>query len=95
MRIDLDEIQRNVQEAGSSAFNLSLNVAYPVPETIELLVQTAFQQAYNLSLNAAIPTRETMVDLLRKAHMEASSLNAKLGGLQEKKEASVEPAQKG
>ncbi len=95
LRIDLDEIQRSVQEAGSSAFNLSLNIGYPVPETIELLVQTAFQQAYNLSLNAAIPTRKTMVDLLRKAHIEASSLNAKLGGLQEKKEASAEPAQKG
>jgi large subunit ribosomal protein L10 len=95
LRIDLDEIQRNIQEAGVYAFNLSLNAAYPVPETIELLVQTAFQQAYNLSLNAVIPTSETIVDLLRKAHIEASSLNAKLGGLEEKTETSAEPAQKG
>lgn len=95
LRIDLDEIQRNIQEAGVYAFNLSLNAAYPVPETIELLVQTAFQQAYNLSLNAVIPTSETVVDLLRKAHIEASSLNAKLGGLEEKTETSAEPAQKG
>lgn len=95
LRIDLDEIQRNIQEAGVYAFNLSLNVAYPVPETIELLIQTAFQQAYNLSLNAVIPTSETIVDLLRKAHIEASSLNAKLGGLEEKTGTYEEPAQKG
>lgn len=95
LRIDLDAIQRNIQEAGVYAFNLSLNAAYPVPETIELLVQTAFQQAYNLSLNAVIPTSETIVDLLRKAHIEASSLNAKLGELEEKTETSAEPAQKG
>ena len=95
LRIDLDEIQRNIQEAGVYAFNLSLNAAYPVPETIELLVQTAFQQAYNLSLNAVIPTSETIVDLLRKAHIEASSLNAKLGELEKKTETSAEPAQKG
>lgn len=95
LRIDLDEIQRNIQEARASAFNLSLNVAYPVPENIELLLQTAFQQAYNLSLNAVIPTSETVADLLRKAHFEALSLNATIGGFEEKPASAVEPAQKG
>jgi len=95
LRIDLDEIQRNIQEANANAFNLSLNVAYPIAENIELLLQAAFQQAYNLSLNAAIPTSETIGDLLRKAHIEALSLNTKIGGLEEKATTSTEPTQKG
>jgi len=96
LRIDLDEIQRNIQEASSDAFVLSLNVAYPVPENIELLLQTAFRQACSLSLNAAFPTSETIADLLRKAHVEALGLKAKVGGSEEKETAaSEEPAQKG
>jgi len=95
LRIDLDEIQQNIQEASSNAFYLSLNVAYPIPENIELLLQTAFQQAYNLSINAAIPTSETITDLLRKAHIQALSLNAKISGLEEKAATSAEPTQKG
>ncbi len=95
LHIDLDEIQRNIQEASSNAFYLSLNVAYPIPENIELLLQTAFQQAYNLSINAAIPTSETITDLLRKAHIQALSLNAKISGLEEKAATSGEPTQKG
>lgn len=95
LRIDLDEIHLNIQEANASAFNLSLNVAYPISENIELLLQAAFQQAYYLSLNAEIPTSETIGDLLRKAHVEALSLNAKIGGLEEKATTSAEPTQKG
>jgi len=74
---------------------LSLNVAYPIPENIELLLQTAFQQACNLSLNAAFPTSETIADLLRKAHFEALSLKAKIGKFEEKTTTSAEPTQKG
>jgi len=95
LRIDLDEIQRTVQEVNAKAFNLSLNVAYPIPENIELLLQTAFQQACNLSLNAAFPTSETIADLLRKAHFEALGLNAKIGGLRDKTATSTESAEKG
>jgi large subunit ribosomal protein L10 len=96
LRIDLDEIQRNIQEASSDAFVLSLNVAYPVPENIELLLQTAFRQACSLSLNAVFPTSETIADLLRKAHVEALGLKAKVGWCEEKETAaSEEPAQKG
>ncbi len=95
LRIDLDEIQRNIQEASANAFNLSLNVAYPIPENIELLLQTAFQQAFNLSLNAVFPTSETIAGLLRKAHIDALSLNAKIGEFEEKTATSAEPTQKG
>ena len=95
LRIDLDEIRRNIEEASANAFNLSLNIAYPIPENIEFLLQTAYRQAYNLSLNAAVPTSETIVDLLKKAHMEALSLDAGIGGFEKKIAASAGSAQKG
>jgi len=84
LRIDLDEVRRDIREANADAFNLSLNVAYPIPENVELLLQMAFRQAFNLSLNAAVPTRETVVDLLRRAHLEALGLGARIGGFGEK-----------
>lgn len=95
LRIDLDEIERNIQEACADAFVLSLNVAYPVPENVELLLQIAFQQAFNLSLNSAFTTSETAADLLRRAHMEALGLSARIGGFGKKAAASAESAQKG
>ncbi|MGD8506007.1 MAG: 50S ribosomal protein L10 [Candidatus Bathyarchaeota archaeon] len=94
LRIDLDEIQRNIQEASADAFNLSLNAAYPVSENIELLLQTAFQHACSLSINAGYPTSETIADLLKKTHLEALSLNTKIGG-SEKTASSEDSTQKG
>lgn len=78
LHLDLDGFKRNIMEAQLNAFNLSINVAYPISENISLLVQTAHRKAINLALNAAIPTSETIGDLLRKAHLEGLSLSAKL-----------------
>lgn len=95
LRIDLDKIQHNIQEANAEAFNLSLNVVYPVPENIELLLQTAFQQAFNLSLNAVFPTSETICELIRKTYREALSLNARIVKIEEKTKTSGAATQKG
>ncbi len=74
LRIDLDELRRNVENAHADAFFLSLSVAYPTMENMEVLVQIAHQEAYVLAINAAIPTKETMKDLIRRAHAEMLSL---------------------
>ncbi len=95
LRVDLGEFKRNVQEANAAAFNLSLNVAFPIAENIELLLQSAFQQAFNLSLSAVFPTKETVPVLLKKAYIEALSLNAKVGEFEEKTASSAKPTQKG
>jgi large subunit ribosomal protein L10 len=84
LHIDLDVFKRNIMEAQLNAFNLSINVAYPISENISLLVQTAHRKAINLALNASIPTSETIGDLLRKAHLEGLSLSAKLPKAEEK-----------
>jgi large subunit ribosomal protein L10 len=70
LRIDLDEIRRNIENAHVNAFYLSLTVAYPTMENMKVLVQIAHQEAYVLAINAAIPTKETMKDLIRRAHAE-------------------------
>lgn len=95
LRIDLDEVRRNIQEASENAFVLSLNISYPISENIELLLQIAFRETFSLSLNAAVPTDETIGELLRKAHMEALGLSVKIGGFEEGAVASGESAQKG
>ena len=75
LKIDLEETRRNIEQSNSEAFALSLNIAYPTPENITMLLQTAHQKALTLSLNAAIPTKENIADLIRKAHMEMQGLN--------------------
>jgi large subunit ribosomal protein L10 len=85
LRVDLDEVGRNLERIRADAFNLALNIGYPVPENVELLLQLAFQQAFTLAMNAGVPTKETISGLLREAHTEALSLSAKVSGIKEKK----------
>jgi len=92
LHIDLDAFKQNIMEAQLNAFNLSINVAYPLSENISMLVQTAHRKAISLALNASIPTSETIDDLLRKAHMEGLSLSAKLPKAEEKVE-QTQPSQ--
>jgi len=76
LRIDVNETKQGIEKAHTDAFALSLRVAYPTLENVEMLVQIAQKEAYALVLNAAVPTKETIVDLIRKAHMEMLSLNS-------------------
>jgi len=94
LHLDLEAIKHNVEEAHSSAFNLSLNAAYPVAETATFIIRLAHQNAYNLAVNAGVPNRETIADLIRKANMEMISLSSRLPKMNEKTEP-TEPVQKG
>ena len=78
LKVDLDEVQRSVEEAHQFAFNLSLEAAYPIPENISFLVRKAHQESYSLALSAGVLTSETVADLVRKANAEMLSLSAKL-----------------
>jgi large subunit ribosomal protein L10 len=96
LHLDVEVFRKSILEAQSNAFNLSLNIGYPMLENISLLLQIAHRKAFNLALNAAVPTSETIGDLLRKAHMEAMSLGAKLPKTEEKvQESSESSVQKG
>lgn len=75
LKIDLNETKKSLETAHTNAFALSLSIAYPTKDTINVLFQIAHKEAYSLSINAAAPTKETIGDLLRKAHVEALSLS--------------------
>jgi large subunit ribosomal protein L10 len=94
MQIDISKTKQNIEKAHSSAFALSLSIAYPTPENTVMLLQVAHREAYLLSLNAPAPTKETMADLIRKAHMEMLSLSSRLPTL-EKKATPEESSEKG
>lgn len=84
LRVDLDKVKGELEEAHNYAFTLALNIAYPLPENVALLVQIAHQEAYWLSVNACIPTSETIVDLVKKAYAEMLSLSARVVAVNEK-----------
>ena len=77
LQLDLEGIQRSIEEAHAWAFNLSLNSGYPVPENVLLLLQRAHREAYSLALSTDMCSRDTIADLIRKAHAEMSSLLSK------------------
>ena len=80
LRLDLEEFERSIKEAHAYAFNMSLNVAYPLPENITLLLQRTRFEAYGLALSAGISSRDTIADLIRRARMEMLSLLSKCEG---------------
>ena len=78
LRLDLEGVRLNIEEAYTRALNLSLSVAYPLPENIDLLLQVAHQRSYQLALHAGVFTPSTVVDLVRNAYTEMLSLISKL-----------------
>jgi len=84
MRLDLEGFMKSVESAQASAFYFSLNVAYPMPENMSMLLQSAHQEAYRLALNASVPTADTIVDLIRKANAEMLSLSNRMPKVKEK-----------
>jgi large subunit ribosomal protein L10 len=80
--IKVDETKKQLENAHAEAFKLSIGIAYPTKENIQVLLQIAYQEAYVLSLGAAIPTKETIKDLIRKAYMEMLSLSMRIPNLE-------------
>ncbi|MEM3153907.1 MAG: 50S ribosomal protein L10 [Candidatus Bathyarchaeia archaeon] len=82
LKIDLEGTKKQFEAAHADAFKLSISVAYPTKENIQILIQVTHQEAYALSLGAAIPTRETIKDLIRKAYAEMLSLSMRIPNLE-------------
>ena len=75
LKIDLEETRKSIEQSNNEAFALTLSIAYPTAENIDMLLQIAHKEAFTLSLNTAIPTKETIEDIIRKAYTEILSLN--------------------
>ncbi|MEM0050026.1 MAG: 50S ribosomal protein L10 [Candidatus Bathyarchaeia archaeon] len=78
LKLDLEEYKKNICEAYLEALNLAVNAAYPMPETIVLLINKAVIEARNLAFNAGVFMPEVLPTLLLRAHLEASALEAKV-----------------
>ena len=76
LKVDVEETRKSIEQSNKEAFALTLSIAYPTSENMDMLLQIAHKEAFALSLNAAVPTKETIADLVRKAHTEMVSLNS-------------------
>lgn len=84
LHIDVEETRQKIRDSHVNAFALSLSIAYPTTENIQILVQNAHQDAYTLAINTTVFARETIEDLIRKAHTEMLSLSSRVSTVQEK-----------
>ncbi len=74
LSLNLDEYQRNIQEAYNSAMALAVNSAYLTKETTPLILAQAARHARALAVEAAIPTRESLPDILSTAQLRAQTI---------------------
>ncbi|MDI6884356.1 MAG: 50S ribosomal protein L10 [Hadesarchaea archaeon] len=79
LEIDEARVVVQLQEASASALNLALNVNYPTPMTISLMIVKASAAAQNLALNAYLPVPQVMPMLLARACAEMQGLAATVG----------------
>jgi large subunit ribosomal protein L10 len=86
LKIDLEAVKKQVEDAHNMAFGLSLGTAYTTKENIQALLQIAHQDAYRLALGAAVPSREIVKDLIIIAHAQMLSLSRRMPNLEGKVE---------
>jgi large subunit ribosomal protein L10 len=79
LEIDEKQVIGQFQEASVSAMNLAVNVNYPTPLTISLMIVKASATAQNLALNAYLPVSQVMPVLLARARAEMQGLAAAVG----------------
>ena len=84
LTLNLDEYKETIGEAHAQALNLAINAAYPMPETIEILLQKAMFEARNLAINANVFLPEVLPEIIQRAYFEALALETKV---QEKQKA--------
>jgi large subunit ribosomal protein L10 len=80
LEIDEKKTLEELRLASLSAFNLALNVNYPTPLTIGLMIIKAHAAAQNLALNACLPVAQVLPMLLARANAEMLGLARAVAG---------------
>ena len=75
LHVDLDAVRKQFEKAYGQALVLSMNAAFPTPETIASMLSNAHRSALNLALNANYPTAETVASLLGAAYTSMVNLS--------------------
>ena len=78
LKVDLDQIRGDIQEAYRAALSLSVEIAYPTPENVMHIIQAAHRRAVSLAVNASIITPETLPLVLARVEAEAAALHETL-----------------
>ncbi len=76
--LNIDEYQNQLMHAHLDALKLGSEIAWPVPEVLELSVMKAIRQAYGLAAEAGFVTPETAEYVFRQAIMKALALAAEV-----------------
>jgi len=76
--INEEEFMKEIAGAASSAFNLSVEIAYPTSQNISRLLGKAHLESKALAVEIGFITPETLSVILGKAMREVNALNAKV-----------------
>ncbi len=76
--IDSSEYLEDFKSAAASAFNLTVNAAYPTKENIKTLISKTHQDAFNLAYNGELFVDETIELHISESHQKMLSLAAKI-----------------
>ncbi len=76
--IDTDKYFEDLKMASQSAFNLSVNAAYPTSLNTESIIMKAHRDAFSLAFNTDIMVDETVKLKISQAHKDMLSIVAKL-----------------
>lgn len=77
LRIDIEEITRDLLTSFNTALSLAVNASYATKESIEHLLRKAFGNAKALSINSGYTTSETVKEILYGAESKALALYEK------------------
>ena len=76
LAIDEDEFRQTITQAAQFAFNLSVEVAYPTKDTIELLIQKAARNSKSVAVEGVYLCDETKEAILAKAERQATAVKS-------------------
>jgi len=80
LRIDEDEVMGNLASAYQQAMSLAMEIAYPTPQTIGMLLSKAHSEALSLCQAAGIYTTESVRIMLAQANARAATLKTVIEG---------------
>ena len=78
LKIDIPARRQEILTAFRNALGLALEIGYPVPEVLKMLIQMSQQRALSLAVEAGFITPETAPLIIGKAQRVAASLSAAL-----------------
>jgi len=78
LQIDVEEYKKSIEAAYTEAITIAVNTAYPMKESIGMILAKAYKDALALTLNIGYPAREVINELLLLANAHAEYLARRL-----------------